>query len=432
MTTSEHSFSKSISLMASSEIADYDDDDSDDVFYDAEDPSADADELNALWSADVERRYETLKTKKDDVLGRVIDLIADVPQLRREVVRLQKEVDRLRDLFGKERAFSSSLTSHPQPPPTLPPPPPPLKEFVTQHDIKKQKKRRNRKKKKNLFAASVPLPLSHSTPLRSSAPLRCSATPQSIPHPNTYIQQRPKSHTPQRTQPMPRIHFYHDSNNKHTTPDDIQTAINTMNGKINKPQQQYNITQHPTFTLQNTLKDIQSRNLADSMVIIDTTTNNAKRDHEQHSSPQQSHNTLRQIITTLQQQHKLTNNNIIIMETLPSLSFDINPYNKAASSICQQLGVRFRPILAGESHLFRDGVHILHHHRWLLNLSVAAAIIGVDPHTVLHLQAPPLGPNGLWRHSWGSHNRPPPTIRWPPPGSLAHRQSIGNNSIRSR
>ena len=414
-----------------------DDDDCNDIYFDAEDPSAEADELNTLWTADVERRVESLKAKKDDVLARVVDLIADVPQLRREVVGLRKEVARLRALFN-----GTEPTAPPPPPPESPQPPPPLPHLPESPASttaapcdkggRKKKKRKRKRKKKSSFSQTVPLPLSHSTPLRPSCPPLRAFPQNSDPPLGTYIQPRQRTHTTQIIHTRPHIHFYHDSNNRMTTTDNIQQAINTINGKVNKPQQQFNITHHLTFTLQRTLRDIQQRDLTNSIVIIDVTTNNAKRDHENHSSPQNTHNTLRQIIVTLQQKHKLNNNNIIIMETLPSLLFDINPYNKASSSICQELGVRFRPTLAGESHLFNDGIHIFHHHRWLLNMSVAAAVVGVDPHAVLHLQSPPLGPNGLWRHSWGSPNRPPPTTRWPPPGSLAHRQSLKNNSIRNR
>ena len=66
-------------------------DDDDDVFYDAEEPALEIDDSSTLWDEDISRRFDALKSKKDDVLDRVIDLIADVPQLRREVVHLRNE-----------------------------------------------------------------------------------------------------------------------------------------------------------------------------------------------------------------------------------------------------------------------------------------------------------------------------------------------------
>ena len=79
-----------------------------------------------------------------------------------------------------------------------------------------------------------------------------------------------------------------------------------------KPQQAYNITHHKTFTLQQTLKDIKTRDFSNSIVIIDTTTNNAKDDHEDKTSPHHTHNTLRNIILTLQHKN-VHNKNIIIL-----------------------------------------------------------------------------------------------------------------------
>ena len=103
------------------------------------------------------------------------------------------------------------------------------------------------------------------------------------------------------------------------------------------------------------------------------------------------------------------------METIPSLTHDIHPYNNAAFSICRQSGVRFSPTLVGESHLWDDGIHVVNRFRPLLVSSVAAAVLNVDPRAHFRLPSPPHGPNGPWRHPWGSRNRPSPSSCWPPP-----------------
>ena len=411
------------------------DDDDDDVFYDAEEPSLNADELTDLWDEDISRRYAVLASKKDDVLDRVISLIADVPSLRREVTRLREEVTCLKTLAQQK-----------QPVPPLPqssqsPPPPPPAQGVSPSSGKKR--RRRRRKRKSAVPNACALPTSPGAPLYHSTPAPNRHLPPSQPppppHPPPLPQPPPTlDHPPPPpptselpytsvTHPSQRphmqrdniqnIHFYHDSNNKYTTKQELQTALDNIHEMTSKPRQNFNIILHKTFTLQRTLNDIKQRNLSNSIIIIDTTTNNAKHDNEDQSPPHETHNTLRNIIITLQHKHNIANKNIIILETIPSLKFDIHSYNLAAATTCRELGVRFCSNLVGESHLFlKDGIHVLHQHRPLLVKSVAAAVVGIDPHRIYRLQRPPLGPNGPWRYSWGSQNRPVPTTRWPPPG----------------
>ena len=384
-------------------------DDYDDVFYDANSPPED-EELFTLWDEDLSRRLEALQGKKDDILDRVVDLIADVPQLRREVVRLREEVRLLRaglKVSGNppSEAPSSSETPSSRSPSSQPPPLPLPK--------KKRKRKRRKKSAAASFIVPPPAPLHHSTP----APFRHPPPPPPAEPPYTTV-----TRSPQRPllPPIINVHFYHDSNNKCTTQQDIQTTINNIHEMTNKPKQTYNITLHKTFTLQRTLKDIKTRNLKDSVIIIDTTTNNAKYDHEDQTSPHHTHNTLRNIILTLQQKH-VNNKNIIILETIPSFKFDTHPYNLAAAAMCKQLGVRFCPNLVGEPHLSNDGIHVLHQHRPQHVSSVA--IVGVDPHKIFRIERPPLGPYGPWRFTWGSQNRPVPTSRRPPPGLLSSRSA---------
>ena len=392
--------SEIVAEIAAEIIADYDNDD--DVFYDAEEPAPETSNSFSLWDEDINSRFEALKTKKDDVLDRVVDLIADVPQLRREVVRLQNEVRLLKAVLTQPPVPASDPSpspSNPSPPTLNPELPPPLK---------KKRKRKRKRKHPASFIAPPSAPIFHSTPAPPRhPPILQSHPPAPPPPPDESSQELPYTPVTRSSQRSTRpnitqnVHFYHDSNNKYTTQQNIQTTINNIHEMTSKPQQKYNITFHKTFTLQRTLRDIKMRDLSNSIIIIDTTTNNAKYDHEDQTSPHHTHNTLRNIILTLQ--HKNINNkNIIILETIPSLKFDIHPYNLAAAATCKQLGVRFCPNLVGESHLWEDGIHVAHPHRPLHISSVAAAIVGIDPHQIFRIQRPPLGRYGPWRFPWGS------------------------------
>ena len=411
-----------------SEIAAEAIDDFDDVFYDANPPPDDS----TLWDEDLDRRLVALQEKKDDVLEKVIDLIADVPQLRREVVRLREEVRLLRaGLKVSSESPTSESPSQPTPISTPTSPPPPAQGASPSSGKKRRRRRRKRKSAvPNALPTSPGAPLYHSTPapnrhLPPSQPPPPPQPPPTLHHPppppTSELPYTSVSHPSQRPHMqrdnIQNIHFYHDSNNKYTTKQELQTALDNIHEMTSKPRQNFNIILHKTFTLQRTLNDIKQRNLSNSIIIIDTTTNNAKHDNEDQSPPHETHNTLRNIIITLQHKHNIANKNIIILETIPSLKFDIHSYNLAAATTCRELGVRFCSNLVGESHLFlKDGIHVLHRHRPLLVKSVAAAVVGIDPHRIYRLQRPPLGPNGPWRYSWGSQNRPVPTTRWPPPG----------------
>ena len=434
-------------------------------------------ECDVYYDAD-SRCFDAVKSNNDVILDRVVNLIADVPTLRRavgpdrsemsdadldrrlsnlledsnqflesslnslvaslrlEVIQLRVEVEHLKAAQRQLSSPSSPLpTASPilisNPPTTAPPPPP-----NTANGKKKRKRKRKRKNATSFIAPNLPplSPIRHSTPAPQRY-LQSSASPEpnlplppplpQPPSPPTEPPQEPPYTTVTRPPQRPllpnttqNIHFYHDSNNKYTTQQDIQTTINNIHEMTSKPQQAYNITLHKTFTLQRTLKDIKTRDFSNSIIIIDTTTNNAKYDHEDKTSPHHTHNTLRNIIVTLQHKN-VHNKNIIILETIPSFKFDIHPYNLAAAAICKQSGIRFCPNLVGEPHLFQDGIHVLHQHRPLHVSSVAAAIVGVDPHQIFRIQRPPLGPYGPWRFPWGSQNRPVPTSRWPPPGLLS-------------
>ena len=88
--------------------------------------------------------------------------------------------------------------------------------------------------------------------------------------------------------------------------------------------------------------------------------------------------------------------NIVFCEAPPIIGGDIFPYNRVTYNTCRRRGVRFGPTLVGETHMWRDGYHILYSCRHLNVKSVAAAAIGVIPHAHFQLARPPYGDFGPW------------------------------------
>ena len=156
-------------------------------------------------------------------------------------------------------------------------------------------------------------------------------------------------------------------------------------------------------------------------------TNDAR--HTKNRRPKttrEARNLQHKIINHIQQ--KTSNNNIIILESPPLLHDDIYPYNRLSYETCQQFGLRFAPTLVGEQHLWKDGVHLLHTCRPLLITSVAAAIIGINPHAHLKVARPPQGCFGPWMAPFGY--RPAPS-RFPPPTALWHHHGVPARATRT-
>ena len=149
-----------------------------------------------------------------------------------------------------------------------------------------------------------------------------------------------------------------------------------------------------------------------AIVVIGIMTNEAK-----FSKPiRNTHSRLSRIITKLKTQTHP--DNIVILEAVPSLPFNIFAYNNASWVLCRKMGVRFARTLVGEHHLWRDGVHVRHNCRHLLEKSVAAAIANVDPGRLFRLERPPHGPFGPWEYPFGHTRRPTPSHFWPPIDNL--------------
>ena len=179
---------------------------------------------------------------------------------------------------------------------------------------------------------------------------------------------------------------------------------------------------HDTYILQKTIDAIKQNNHKDQLVYIHIMTNEGK--HKKRI-PYVNYK-LNEIVTILQSQTAL--HNIYFSECPASMIFDPFPYNIALYNTSRHLGVNFVPSLVGEVNLFKDGLHVLYKDRHLLVKSLAAGITGHNPHLYFKLQAPPHGPFGVWRHPYGSPNRPAPSWYWPPIGLFHHPHVIPKNA----
>ena len=111
-------------------------------------------------------------------------------------------------------------------------------------------------------------------------------------------------------------------------------------------------------------------------------TNNAK--DQQPMSKCQS--LLQKAVTILKTQTLAKN--ITFLESPPSLNFDIFPYNQMAFQLCQKLGLVFCLNLLARPHIKADGLHIKAPFKHLMLKSVAAAVVGKGPYSILGLIPP--------------------------------------------
>ena len=194
----------------------------------------------------------------------------------------------------------------------------------------------------------------------------------------------------------------------------LRDTLNNIQKQLKMTTNNKNIELHLTYHLNGTFKDLQKRDHTNSIIVLNVGTNDTR-----HGTPiTNSMHTLTRIINKLKQQ--TSPQNIIILESSPSTTFDIHPFNHASFSLSRQMGVRFSPILVGEHHLYKDGLHVLRKYKHLMVKSAATAILDIDPLRFYGVARPPAGPNGPWLFPWGDHRRPAPTTNWPPLFSLLH------------
>ena len=176
-----------------------------------------------------------------------------------------------------------------------------------------------------------------------------------------------------------KVRIYHDSNLKWSSPKQIQKVIRDFHLGSKGP---FAVTMSYTPKLEHMLDALKNDDNENGVVIIATMTNNAK----DHQSVAHTHSLLQKAIHSLSQQ--TARKNVIFLESPPSLRFDIFHYNKMAFHLCQSEGIQFASNLLARSHIKQDGLHILGPFKHLMVESVAAAIAGREPYSLLGLRQP--------------------------------------------
>ena len=129
-----------------------------------------------------------------------------------------------------------------------------------------------------------------------------------------------------------------------------------------------------TPRLEDVLPAVMQNNHSNAIVVIAVMTNNAKG----KQPVLQSQSILSKVLNILKPQTPLEN--LIVLESPPSLNFDIFPYNYAMYQICKSSGICFAPNLLRPSDIKPDGLHILPRSKHLMVKSISAAIKKLDPH----------------------------------------------------
>ena len=176
-----------------------------------------------------------------------------------------------------------------------------------------------------------------------------------------------------------KVRIYHDSNLRWSSPKQIQKVIRDLHLGSNG---QFAVTMSYTPKLEHMLDALKNDDNENGVVIIATMTNNAK----DHQSVAHTHSLLQKGIHSLS--HQTARKNVIFLESPPSLQFDIFHYNKMAFHLCQSEGIQFASNLLARSHIKQDGLHILGPFKHLMVESVAAAIAGREPYSLLGLRQP--------------------------------------------
>lgn len=284
-------------------------------------------------------------------------------------------------------AKQSSISSKSSPVPTVPSPIPinkHEKNIIPKSDpIRTPKISQNQKpfsnektpnnfshKNSSLFETNVPFQKipTHMRSFQSDA--RKASFPPSPPKfPSNF---QPSKNHPTKISPQ-KVFIYHDSNLAWSLPSTIEETVKNINTYRPHPIQNVSITKCYTPRLVQTLDSIKTTNHSNSVVIIAVMTNNAKA----NQSVAYSKSILNKIFEHLKTE--ISAQNIIVLESPPSLNFDIFPYNKVMFDLCQSNEVFFARNLLKKVHMKGDGLHILNHYKHLMVKSVAAAIKKIDP-----------------------------------------------------
>ena len=178
-----------------------------------------------------------------------------------------------------------------------------------------------------------------------------------------------------------KVVIYHASNLAWSTPDRIEDAVHKIITPKPHPISNVTVAMYKTPKLEDVLSEVTKRDHAQSIVLISVMTNNAKA----KQSVAHTQYLLNKIFDELKTQ--VSPHNIIFLEAIPSLNFDIYPYNRATYHTCRASQIYFAPNLITRSHIKPDGLHILAPFKHLKVKSVATAIKKVNPY--IYFNFPP-------------------------------------------
>ena len=223
---------------------------------------------------------------------------------------------------------------------------------------------RNNHGQTSAIPSSIASPISNSWTASSTASSPISSHPAASP---SVANSSPNSHLA--TNVLDKVVYYTDSNT-HTLPRILREKMDEIrneSGKVPK------LEQVRAYTMQKAHKLIQTNNHENALVVINIMTNNARR----RESPASVCDIQEEIIWMLKSE--TAPQNIVFIESPPSIKFDIASYNQSTQALCKRMKVRFSKTLICKGHLNHDGFHIRFEHQHLMQKTVAAAILNVDP-----------------------------------------------------
>ena len=174
------------------------------------------------------------------------------------------------------------------------------------------------------------------------------------------------------------VRIYHDSNLAWSGPDAIKDTLKRIFPKQSEDKA-FEVSMCFTPKLEDVLQAVTQTDLENSVVIIAVMTNNAK----ERQPVQHTHSLLQRILDNLKTQ--TSSEKIIVLESPPSLQFDVYPYNRASYQLCRSSGVYFALCQLERCHIKDDGLHIRDPYKHLMIKSVAAAIMKVNPYVHFEL-----------------------------------------------
>ena len=175
---------------------------------------------------------------------------------------------------------------------------------------------------------------------------------------------------------VPEKVIYYTDSNTHTLPQILKEKMNEIRSDSGKVPE---LEQVRAYTMQKAHKLVQTNNHENAIVVINLMTNNARR----RESPASVCGLQEEIIRMLESE--TAPQNIVFIESPPSLKFDTVTYNKSTEALCKRMNVQFSRTLICKGHLNRDGYHVRFEHQHLMQRTVAAAILNVDPFKAFNL-----------------------------------------------